>query len=163
MNKEKKEQEIKKCDHTSVGIHVWQDDRLLLIERRKFPFGFAPPAGHVDESPSFEAAAKKELEEKVGLQVKSLKLIHEGRKDNPCRREKGTWHYWKIYNVEAEGETQRSLEETKQAGWYSRKEIESLAKRTEEYLFGEISEDEWRKSPGLEPVWYKWMKELKII
>lgn len=153
----------KKCDHTSVGMQVWREGKLLLIERRKFPFGFAPPAGHVDGRPSFEKAAEEELEEEVGLRVKNLKLLLEERKDNPCRREGGTWHYWKIYNVEAEGEVQRSLEETKKAGWYSRKEIENLAKRTEEYLSGEISEDEWQKSPGFEPVWYKWMKDLKII
>lgn len=153
----------KRCDHTSVGIHVWQDDKLLLIERKKFPFGFAPPAGHVDGRSSFEAAAKEELEEEVSLQVKSLKLIFEGRKDNPCRREGGTWHYWKIYNAEVEGEIQRSLEETKQAGWYSKREIEELANRTKQYLSGKIPEDEWQKSPGLEPVWYQWMKELKIV
>ena len=154
---------IKECDHTSVGIHVWRDDKLLLIERKKFPFGFAPPAGHVDNRPSFEVATKEELEEEVGLRVKNLKLIFEGRKDNPCRREGGTWHYWKIYNAEVEGEIQRSLEETKQAGWYSKEEIGGLANRTEQYLAGKTSEDEWQKSPGLEPVWYEWMKELKII
>lgn len=154
---------IKKCDHTSVGIHVWRDDKLLLIERKKFPFGFAPPAGHVDDSSSFEVAAERELEEEVGLRVKSLRLIHEGKKDNPCRREGGTWHYWKIYNAEVEGEIQRSLEETKQAGWYSKDKIEELANRTKQYLAGKISEEKWQKSPGLEPVWYQWMKELKII
>ncbi len=163
MKEKKGTTSSKKCDHTSVGMHIWRDNKLLLIERRKYPFGFAPPAGHIDESSSFETAAKRELEEETGLRVKSLKLIREGKKDNPCRRDGGTWHYWKIYNVEAEGEVQRSLEETKQTGWYSKKEIENLAKRTKEYLSGEISEDEWQKSPGLEPVWYKWMKDLKII
>jgi len=155
---------IKKCDHTSVGIHVWRDGKLLLIERKKFPFGFAPPAGHVDERSSFEIAAREELQEEVGLKVKSLKLIFEDRKDNPCRREEGKWHYWKIYNAEVEeGEIQRSLDETKQAGWFSKEEIERLATRTEQYLAGKISEGDWQKSPGIEPVWYEWMKELKII
>lgn len=161
--REVQEKSVKKCDHTSVGIHVWRDCKLLLIERRKFPFGFAPPAGHVDDRPSFEAAAEEELKEEVGLQVKSLRLIFEGKKDNPCRRESGTWHYWKIYNGEVEGEVQRSSEETKQAGWCSKEEIDNLAKRTEQYLEGKVSEEEWQKSPGLEPVWYQWMKELKII
>lgn len=35
------------CDHTSVGMFVWRGGKLLLIERAKFPFGFAVPAGHL--------------------------------------------------------------------------------------------------------------------
>lgn len=153
----------KKCDHTSVGIHVWRNGKLLLIERKKFPFGFAPPAGHVDKRSSYEKAAMEELFEEVGLQVASLKKIFEGRKDNPCRRPGGTWHHWKIYNAEVKGEVKRSLNETKQAGWYSKKEIEKLARRTKEYLSGQISENNWQRSPGIEPVWYEWMEKLEII
>ena len=41
---------VKKCDHTSVGMLVWKNKKILLIERKKAPFGFAPPAGHVDKS-----------------------------------------------------------------------------------------------------------------
>jgi ADP-ribose pyrophosphatase YjhB (NUDIX family) len=153
---------MRKCDHTSVGILVWRDGSLLLIERKKFPFGFAPPAGHCDGD-DFETAARRELEEEVGLKATSLRLVAEGKRNNPCRRPEGTWHHWKIYQAEAEGEVQRSLEETKQASWYSKKQIEDLARRTEQYLAGKISEEEWQKSPGIEPVWYQWMKELGII
>ena len=151
------------CDHKSVGMLVWKEDELLLIERRKPPFGFAPPAGHVDEDNSFEVAAKRELEEEVGLKVKSIELLVEGRKENPCRREDGTWHYWKIYGVETEGEMKKSQEETKQAGFYSREKLKELSERTEKYIQGEIKEKEWEKSPGIEPVWYEWLRELKII
>ena len=154
---------MKKCDHTSVGILVWRDGKLLLIERKKFPFGFAPPAGHLDGRQSFEVAAKEELQEEVGLRIKDLQLIFEGRKDNPCRRKGGTWHYWKIYNAEVEGEIKRSQEETKQAGWHSKEQIEDLARRTEQYLAGKISEGEWQNFTGIEPVWYEWFKEIGII
>jgi 8-oxo-dGTP pyrophosphatase MutT (NUDIX family) len=67
---------IEKCNNTSVGIIVWQEGKILLIERKKFPFGFAPPAGHVDaDDASFEQAAKRELQEEVGLVGESLVLI----------------------------------------------------------------------------------------
>ena len=66
---------------------VWRDGKLLLIKRARPPYGFAPPAGHVDTHSSFEVAARKELKEEVGLDTESIKLIVEGRKDNPCRRE----------------------------------------------------------------------------
>lgn len=150
------------CDHTSVGMLVWDNDRLLLIERRKFPFGFAPPAGHVDIDTDFETAAKRELKEEVGLDATNLKLIWEGRKENTCRRQGGSWHYWKIYKVKATGNLNRSLDETKQAKWYSKEEITDLLKKTENYKNGQISEEEWQKSPGIETVWADFFKNTSL-
>ena len=152
------------CDNRSVGMIVRNDKgELLLIERKKEPYGFAPPAGHVDDHGSFEDAARVELEEEVGLVAESLELVAEGRKDNTCRREGGDHHKWKIYRVTATGEVKRSKEETKQAGWYTPLAIQKLAAKTEKYNRGEISEKEWRRSPGIEPVWYGWFKELRIV
>lgn len=153
---------IKICDNKSVGMLIRHNGKLLLIERRKPPFGFAPPAGHVDNKGSFENAVYEEVREEVGLTPIKIKLIAEGRKDNPCRRE-GTWHYWKIYEVQTAGEIRRSKDETKQAGWFSVNQIKSLAKKTKDYLAGKISKDEWQKSPGIEPVWLEWFEKLKII
>lgn len=153
---------IKICDHKCVGMLVWRNEKLLLIERAKFPFGFAPPAGHCDGD-DFEVTAKKELQEEVGLNAKSLKLLIEGRKENPCRREDGTWHYWQIFEVEVVGEVNRSLEETKQTKWVTIEELKILATRTEEFNEGKISQEDWDTKPGIEPVWYEWMKELNII
>lgn len=153
----------KECDHKSVGMLVWRDNNLLLIERKRPPFGFAPPAGHLDGDALFEDAAKRELQEEVGLKTENLKLLIEGRKDNPCRRNGGSWHYWKIYEVQASGEIRRSVEETKQAKFVNKELLAELAKKTEQYINKEISDSEWEKSPGLEPVWYEWLKALKII
>lgn len=153
----------KACDHTSVGMIVWRNDSLLLIERAKFPFGFAAPAGHIDGDKSFEDAAIRELKEEVGLEVKGLKLLREGRKENHCRRDDGLWHHWKIFEINAAGEISRSLDETKEARWYTKDEVKKLAERTERYARKEISLEEWNQNPGLEPVWYEWFKELKII
>lgn len=150
------------CDHKCSGMLVWKDEKLLLIERAKFPFAYAPPAGHCDGD-DFEFTARKELQEEVGLETESLKLLIEGRKENPCRREDGTWHYWQIFEVEFSGDIKRSEEETKQIKWVSINELKLLAARTEELSAGKISQEDWDKNPGLEPVWYEWMKELKII
>ena len=153
----------KKCDHTSVGILVWRDNKLLLIERKRGAIGFAPPAGHVDGDSSFEEAARRELKEEVGLEAEDLRLLTEGKKENQCRREDGGWHYWKVYQAEARGEVERSEEETKQASWFDKEELRKLAERTSKYLAQKIPEDEWMRLPGIEPVWYEWFKELKII
>jgi len=135
----------------------------LLIERGRPPYGFAPPAGHVDADILFEDAARRELSEEVGLNTINLKLLIEGRKENPCRREGGTWHQWKIYEAQVSGELKRSEVETKQARFVSKEEILELAQRTEKYLEKEITDEEWDEKPGLEPVWYFWFKELNII
>ncbi len=154
----------KVCDNKSVGILVWKNDKLLLIERKKFPPGFSLPAGHVDGDLTFEIAAKRELEEEVGLIATKLKLTIEGRKENNiCRRKGGSWHYWKIYTAEVEGKVRGSKDETKQVNWYSKEELQKLAERTESYLNKEISEKDWKKTPGLEPVFYEWFKKLSII
>ena len=151
------------CDHTSVGMFVWKDEKLLLIERAKFPFGFSVPAGHVDGDSTFEESAKRELKEEVGLDAVSLELIGEGRKENVCRREGGSWHYWKMYKIETTGDINVDRDESKQGGWYSLDQIRELAKRTELYNSGKISEDEWLENPGILPGMYEWLKELKIV
>lgn len=149
---------MKVCDHTSVGMIVRQGDKILLIERMKYPFGFAPPAGHLDGD-EFEDGARRELREEVGLEATDIKLIFAGRKENKCRRQDGTWHEWKVYEVEIKGEVKRSEDETKQAGWYTKEEIQKLAERTDQYLKGKISDSEWQAKPGLEEFWYKLWKE----
>ena len=154
---------MSKCDHKSVGMLVWKEGKLLLIERMQFPVGFAVPAGHVDGDATFEESAKRELGEEVGLVATDLKLVAEGRKENQCKREDGSWHYWKLYSVEATGELKRSESETKRADFYSIEEIKQLAEKTEKYNRGEIEENAWKEDPGLEPVMYDWFKELKII
>jgi 8-oxo-dGTP pyrophosphatase MutT (NUDIX family) len=153
----------KVCDHTSVGMLIWREDKLLLIERRKGVLGFAPPAGHVDSFGTHENAVRQEVLEEVGLTVTNLELAIEGRKDNACRREDGSWHYWKIYSVEATGELVPSPDETKQAGFYTREQLQMLAERTEAYARGDIDEISWQAAPGIEPVWYEWLKALKVI
>jgi ADP-ribose pyrophosphatase YjhB (NUDIX family) len=108
----------KNCDHTSVGVLIYNDKKeVLLIERRTFPFGIAPVSGHVDQHASFEDAAIAEAREEVGLQITGLRLIAEGRRDNPCRRLNGSWHYWKVYEARASGVVQVSLREAKRAEW----------------------------------------------
>jgi ADP-ribose pyrophosphatase YjhB (NUDIX family) len=157
---------IKECDHKSVGMIVWKEGKMLLIERKKPPFGMAPPAGHLDEDgDDFEKAAIRELEEEVGLKAerKDLRLLIEGRAENPCRRPGGTWHYWKIFEVKVEGEIQASPNEVKKFNWYNKEDLLLFAKRTEKYRSGVISQQEWEQSPGLEPVCYDWFKKLKII
>jgi ADP-ribose pyrophosphatase YjhB (NUDIX family) len=134
-----------------VGVLVWRDARLLLIERRLPPPGLAPPAGHVDSRRSFEQAAIEELAEEVGLIAHRLTLLAQGRQNNPCRRIDGNWHYWKIYKAVAAGAVVPNPRETRGADWYSKEQIAALIKLKE------------HERLRLEDVWRKWFTDLKLI
>jgi ADP-ribose pyrophosphatase YjhB (NUDIX family) len=167
FTREKNEAELNSdsavCNHTSVGILLRHNGRILLIERAKFPVGYALPAGHVDAGEDYEEAAVRELREEVGLSASDLKLVAEGRKKNQCSRKGGSWHYWKIYSTTAKGKLKRNKGAAKTAGWYSVSEIKKLAARTNNYLSQHVPEQEWAANPGLEPVMHEWLTELRII
>lgn len=136
---------------------------FLMIERMKFPPGYALPAGHLDGDEP-ENGAKRELKEEVGVIAEELKLLLNRKMDNPCRREGGDWHEWWVFEaVSWSGDIKRSLDETKQARWVSMPDLLSLAARTEEYVNSKILESEWESNPGLEEVWYRIFKILEII
>ena len=170
------------CDNTSVGIIARDDSgRILLIERKKIPFGWAPPAGHCDGA-SYGITAFKEFEEEVGLRIigapKSL-VLKNPRKYFKCRRG-GEYHDWQIFEVSWEGSLVPSVVETNGARWYTTEEMKVLADKTAKYLYrmklAEKAEEpswtkgiqksiekEWQASHGLEPVWCEFFHELGII
>src|SRR3990167_5305299 len=56
--------------HESVGVFVKDTDgRLLLFDRTQFPFAHTMPAGHLDRGETPEDAAKREVEEEVGIRL----------------------------------------------------------------------------------------------
>lgn len=141
-----------------------QSDRVLLIERQRFPYGFAAPAGHVDGDPDFATAAVRELKEEVGLESAKLEQVLERKHEpNPCRRQDGSWHHWIVYRVRTLGRAKANKDEAKNLSWYTLADREALAARTQAYQQGAITDAEWQERPGLEPVWYDFFKELKLI
>ncbi|MDO8561110.1 MAG: NUDIX domain-containing protein [bacterium] len=167
----------KVCDHKSVGILVQKGGRTLIIERKKFPAGFALPAGHLDGD-SFRDGAKRELMEETGIATSNMEHLFSAETPNPCRRDEGTHHQWEIFRAsEWSGELKRAEDETKSAEWATPERLSALARRTEEFsakhkiplydlstLTSAFSADaEWQSSPGLEPVWYNFLKRLREI
>ena len=142
---------MKICDHTSVGILVWRNNKLLLISRKKHPLGLAPPAGHVDNRPSFEAAARAELSEETGLKATKLIEIASEKKNNPCRRSGGAWHFWRVYVAATSGTLTPSQHETLGAGWYTESEIRHMIE------FGIFD------GAPLEAVWQDWFREIDVL
>ena len=131
-----------KSMHYSVGALIYKDDKYLLIYRAIPPFGFASVAGHIDEDENPEQALVREVEEEIGLKIKSKKLLFEEELDwNWCNKGIDN-HYWYLFECEVTGEIKRNKRETKSVGWYNTNEIKELT---------------------LEPVWEYWFKKLKII
>jgi ADP-ribose pyrophosphatase YjhB (NUDIX family) len=154
----------KMCDHTSVGMLILnQANEVLLIERKKPPFGWAAPAGHVDGDPSFEVAAARELQEEVGLSTVSSELVLDERIDNPCRRVGGSWHHWKVYRMNVTGKIEQSKDEVKDHRWTGAVALRLLLEKTQSYENGEMTAQEWETDPGIEPVWRYIFEKVNIL
>lgn len=146
-----------RCTNASAGVIVERDGRLLLLERRWQPLGFACPAGHVDSGEAPMEAARRELREETGLVAPELTLVLETRvtRNNTCSHPGGTWHQWSVYthSQPLTGRFMPDLREVVSSRWVNMPELSILAARTRAYLAGLITEDQWATSPGLEPVW----------
>lgn len=152
------------CDHTSVGVIIEnENDQILIIEREQFPFGLAAPAGHIFPHGSSENAAIVEVEQEVGLIIaaSSLEKVIEGRRiNNHCKRSGGDHHVWDVYRTRIAGQTvQRSLRETKSAGWYTTQELQQIADRTQN---GRLR-GEFEPSSYFEDVWLNFFIELGVV
>jgi len=155
---------LSRCDFRSVGLIVRAGRSVLLIRRNSPPFGFAAPAGHVDRHGQFVAAARRELEEEVGLTAENLRPVYRAMHRNACRRCFGRFHYWVVYRVDRfAGEVKASAREVKSVHWVERSGLTRLADRTRRCLKGRTSPGVWRRQPGLEPIWVHIFTELGLI
>ena len=132
--------------HFSVGAFIKNDKgEYLLIDRLKKPFGFACPAGHIDEGEKALTAIKREVEEETGLTPIKIERIKLGGNSAPpqemCSRGVSI-HHWYLYEIQAQGELIFKADEVKSIGWYSVEQIKELP---------------------LESVWKHWFKLLKDI
>jgi 8-oxo-dGTP pyrophosphatase MutT (NUDIX family) len=150
-----------RCDNTSVGIILENKiGEILLLNRAKFPFGLAAPAGHIDNHGSPEQAMIDEVSEEVGLYIasKSLEKVIDARRiDNKCRRAEGDHHYWTVFRASnVEGEFEPSADETLGVEWVSLDRLNELSKST-------IDREDTPASRGdqvLEPIWLSFFTEL---
>ncbi len=60
----------------TVDVIIEIDNKIVLIERKNPPYGWALPGGFVDYGESYENAAKREALEETGLIVENLHQFH---------------------------------------------------------------------------------------
>jgi 8-oxo-dGTP pyrophosphatase MutT (NUDIX family) len=111
--------------HVIVGALITQEDQILLLKRRAYPYGYAFPAGHVEYEEKPLATLVREVNEETGLIVKNPKLIFEGDIDNKCRYGANI-HLWYFYYCEFEAGVPIFNAESEAIGWYTLKEIEKM-------------------------------------
>jgi len=63
------------CPPVAADIITEIDGRIVLIERKNFPEGFAIPGGFVDFGETVEAAAIREAKEEISLDVEIRTLL----------------------------------------------------------------------------------------
>lgn len=132
-----------KIKHYAVGAIIKKDGKYFLIDRAIIPYGWAGPAGHVEEGKNFEEALYQKITAETGRKIISKKLLVEEEIPwNTCSHNIDC-HHWKLYEVILEeGEIIIDFEGAKSSGWYSPEGIKKLE---------------------LEPVWKYWFKKLNII
>ena len=135
---------MEKCTGKSVGGICEENGRILMIYRRYEPYGWACPAGHVDEGEIVEHALIREFDEEVGLKVVGMmRLCNEFVSWNNCHRSEGEGHSWWVFKAFCLGEVSVDEEEIKvdpkigkSWGWFDREALKHLE---------------------LEPVWRHWL------
>ncbi len=130
--------------HRSVGVIIKnKKGEILMIERVKLPFGWACPAGHIDDDEKPEEALKREVKEEVGLEIKNIKLlIYEFVDWNKCSQ--GTvGHDWYVFEALFDkGSLVLERKEVKNFQWINQNELKNLQ---------------------LEEVWKMWFERLEYL
>lgn len=118
--------------HETVGAVIRRGSphmrQTLLFLRRKFPFQYTLPAGHIEIGTNPEQELRREVAEETGLIVTaSVQLFPESELlfEDPCRRG-ADFHRWQVYQVEAEG-TVKMSDEARIIGWYTDQEIQQFS------------------------------------
>jgi 8-oxo-dGTP pyrophosphatase MutT (NUDIX family) len=153
------------CDHASVGVLISSPIGLLVFERATPPAGIAPVAGHVDQHGGPEQAARNEVTEEVGLTVTHLRLLLDQWRPNQCRRTPSgpVGHYWWIFQAEVAGSLCPSAREVRAPRWIHLDQLQQCALRTAVYANGCLDRLKFEHEPGLEPVWCRFLHDLKLI
>src|SRR6266542_914331 len=112
--------------HTSVGAVIKNDERILLVKRRSYPFGYDFPAGHVEYGEEPIDAVQREVLEETGLRVTETELLYQGEMvGNKCKygADHHNWFFFECQYIEGRPFLNS---ENETYGWFSKEEVKKL-------------------------------------
>jgi len=147
MPKPKSIETKKGIQHFSVGAIIKKQNKILIIERKLPPPGYAAIAGHIDEKETPLKALEREIKEETDLTLISKKLLFKKliiQKEDCVSKSKN--HKWYVYDCKCKGEIKPAQKEVKSIDYLTIKQIKRL-----------------HKQKRLEYAWKIIFKKLKII
>ena len=107
----------------TVDIIIEIGDRIVLIERKYLPHGWALPGGFVDYGESFELAAAREALEETGIEVTELRQF---RTYSDPGRDQRMHTASTVYIAKGEG-VPRGADDAARAALFSEEKLPELA------------------------------------
>ncbi|HDD52813.1 MAG TPA: NUDIX hydrolase [Thermosulfidibacter takaii] len=111
--------EVFKNPVPTVDIIIQWQGRIVLIQRKNPPYGWALPGGFVDYGESLEEAAVREAKEETGLDVELIRQFH--TYSDP-RRDPRQHTITTVYIAKGKGDPQAG-DDAKELGLFSPKEL----------------------------------------
>jgi 8-oxo-dGTP diphosphatase len=102
------------CPPVAADVIAEIGDKIVLIERKNFPHGYAIPGGFVDFGETVEAAAVREAREEISLEVEIREML--GVYSRPDRDPRGQT-ITVVYIARASGEP-NGADDAKSAALY---------------------------------------------
>ncbi|MFC5188047.1 NUDIX hydrolase [Actinomadura harenae] len=149
-----------------MGVLISSPSGLLVFQRATPPAGIAPVAGHLDQHPDLEHAARAEVAEEVGLTVVQLRPLLNQWRPNHCRRPPtgpAVGHHWSLFQAEVSGTLAPCAREVRAPRWSSPDQLQRHALRTAAHAAGHLNRQQFQQRPGLEPVWCRFLRTLGLI
>jgi 8-oxo-dGTP diphosphatase len=106
---------------TTDAIIVAPDGRIVLVDRKNTPFGWALPGGFIEEGEEFGAACKREAKEETGLDVQLVAQLftYSDPKRDPRQHTASTVYACSV----TAGAEPKAADDAKDARWFAESEI----------------------------------------
>jgi ADP-ribose pyrophosphatase YjhB (NUDIX family) len=127
--------------HCSVGAIIVYDGKILLLKRRKYPYKYSVPAGHLEEAENPDKAVLREVQEETGIEETSenFELVESKVIEDKCRRGADR-HDWNLYRLELRSNPDiSSNDEAEKLEWMAPEKVEEkeLTAPTQKFLVEE--------------------------
>lgn len=105
--------------HASTGIILQnKKNEVLLFMRKRYPFLYTIPAGHVEAGEDPKAAALRETFEEIGCALPDAELLFEGEIRGDGCVGGADIHFWHVYTAHTNEESFVLNEEGSSLGWF---------------------------------------------